>query len=177
MTFETLTGPVSGEVEDRLVKVLMPRPRDLLLDIDLKSQQGWEHVDFVNTGVPHVVVHVEDILNHPVKEQGRAIRYHTHFSPEGTNANFMRAIGPDRLEVRTYERGVEDETLACGTGAIACALVSSIRGMVNSPVKVKTKGGETLVVHFRRNGDSFDDVWLQGNTAIVYQGQLHAEAL
>jgi len=177
MTFETLTGPVSGEVEDRVVKVLMPRPRDLLLDIDLKSQQGWEHVDFVNTGVPHVVVHVEDILNHPVKEQGRAIRYHTHFSPEGTNANFMRAIGPDRLEVRTYERGVEDETLACGTGAIACALVSSIRGMVNSPVKVKTKGGETLVVHFRRNGDSFDDVWLQGNTAIVYQGQLHAEAL
>jgi diaminopimelate epimerase len=149
MTFETLAGPVSAEVEGRIVKVLMPKPRDLHLDIDL-SQQGWKSVDFVNTGVPHVVVHVEDILNHPVTEQGRAIRYHTRFSPEGTNANFMRAMGTDQLEIRTYERGVEDETLACGTGAIACALVGSIRGMVS---------------------------WLQGNTSIVYQGQLHAEAL
>ncbi len=177
MTFETLAGPVSAEVEGRIVKVLMPKPRDLHLDIDLKSQQGWKSVDFVNTGVPHVVVHVEDILNHPVTEQGRAIRYHTRFSPEGTNANFMRAMGADQLEIRTYERGVEDETLACGTGAIACALVGSIRGMVSSPVKVKTKGGEDLIIHFRRKGDSFDEVWLQGNTSIVYQGQLHAEAL
>ena len=177
MTFETLAGPVSAEVEDRMVKVLMPEPRGLHLDIDLKSQQGWKSVDFVNTGVPHVVVHVEDVLNHPVTEQGRAIRYHTRFSPEGTNANFMRAMGPDQLEIRTYERGVEDETLACGTGAIACALVGSIRGMVSSPVKVKTKGGEDLIIHFRRKGDSFDEVWLQGNTSIVYQGQLHAEAL
>jgi diaminopimelate epimerase len=89
----------------------------------------------------------------------------------------VRATGTDQLEIRTYERGVEDETLACGTGAIACALVGSIRGMVSSPVKVKTKGGEDLKIHFRRKGDSFDEVWLQGNTSIVYQGQLHAEAL
>jgi diaminopimelate epimerase len=79
--------------------------------------------------------------------------------------------------VRTYERGVEDETLACGTGAIACSLVASAREMVHSPVEVKTRGGESLLIHFRKKGDRFEDVWLQGSTSIVYQGQLHGEAL
>jgi diaminopimelate epimerase len=152
MTFETLAGPISAEVEGRTVKILIPGPKGLDMDIDLEGHQGWKTVDFINTGVPHVVVQVE-------------------------NANFMRQIGPDQLEIRTYERGVEDETLACGTGAIACALVASIRGMVISPVKVRTRGGEDLTIHFQRNGDSFNEVWLQGNTSIVYRAQLHHEAL
>ena len=177
MTFETLAGPISAEVEGRTVKILMPGPKGLKMDIDLEGHQGWKTVDFINTGVPHVVVQVEDISSHPVTEQGRVIRYHDLFSPEGTNANFMRQTGPDQLKIRTYERGVEDETLACGTGAIACALVASIRGMVNSPVKVTTRGGEDLTIHFQRNGDSFNEVWLQGDTSIVYQAQLHHEAL
>jgi diaminopimelate epimerase len=147
------------------------------MDIDLEGNQGWKTVDFINTGVPHVVVQVKDIASHPVTEQGRFIRYHVLFSPEGTNANFMRHIGQDQLEIRTYERGVEDETLACGTGAIACALVASIRGMVSSPVKVRTRGGEDLIIHFKTSGGSFDEVWLQGNTSIVYRAQLHHEAL
>ena len=177
MTFESLIGPVSAEVNGRMVKVLMPKPSGLLKDMDLPFQQGWKSVDFINTGVPHVVVGVDDLSNHLVKEQGRDIRYHNRFSPEGTNADFMKITGPDQLEMRTYERGVEDETLACGTGAIACALVASMRGMVNSPVKVKTRGGENLTIHFERQGDSFDQVWLEGNTAIVYQAQLNQEAL
>jgi diaminopimelate epimerase len=123
------------------------------------------------------VVGVDDLSNHPVKEQGRDIRYHDRFSPEGTNANFMKVTGPDQLEMRTYERGVEDETLACGTGAIACALVAALRGLANSPVKVRTRGGDELSVHFVRTGDAFDRVWLEGNTAIVYQAQLNQEAL
>lgn len=89
----------------------------------------------------------------------------------------MKAVGPDKLEIRTYERGVEDETLACGTGAIACALVASTRDMVSSPVKVKTRGGEILTIHFHRRDDSFDQVWLEGNTSIVYKAQLNDEAL
>ena len=94
--------------------------------------------------------------------------------------DFMKVIGPDQLEMRTYERGVEDETLACGTGAIACAIVASVRGMVNSPVSVKTRGGEELVIHFSRKEsvpDGFERVWLDGNTAVVYQGRLNPEAL
>ena len=177
MTFETLTGPVSSEVNGRIVKVLMPDPSKVSLDLDLQFQQGWKRIDFVNTGVPHVVIGVDNLADHPVKEQGRAVRYNSHFSPEGTNADFMELAGPDQLAMRTYERGVEDETLACGTGAMACALVASVRGMVNSPVKVKTLGGEELTIHFNKRGAFFDHVWLEGNTSIVYQAQLNPEAL
>ncbi len=177
MTFETISGPVSAEVNGRMVKVLMPDPGDLRMDLDLDRETAWNNVAFVNTGVPHVVVEVDDLLNHPVREQGRTLRYHSLFSPDGTNANFMRVIGSDLLEMRTYERGVEDETLACGTGAIACSLVACVRGMVNSPVNVKTRGGEELTIHFNQKGDSFQQVWLEGNTAIVYQAHLNDEAL
>jgi len=177
MTFETRVGPVSAEVRGRMVKVLMPKPMAAATDIDLEFQEGWKHCDFVNTGVPHVVVCVEDLSSHPVADQGRAIRYHARFSPEGTNANFMTKVGPNRLALRTYERGVEDETLACGTGAMASALLAAIRGMVDSPVTVETRGGEELIIHFEREGDSFGKVWLEGNTTIVYEGRLNPEAL
>jgi diaminopimelate epimerase len=177
MTFENVAGLVSAEVDGRTVKVLMPKPNGLQLDIDLEKQEGWRSVDFVNTGVPHVVVCVEDLLNHPVTEQGRAIRCHARFAPEGTNADFMRLVGQNQLEARTYERGVEDETLACGTGAIACAITASVRGMVRAPVEVKTRSGEYLIIDFQRKGDLFEGVWLEGNTSIVYRGQLNEEAL
>jgi len=177
MTFLTLAGPVSAEVNGRTVKVLMPGPTAFSMDLDLEHIEGRKSLDFINTGVPHVVVHVDGLSDHPVIEEGKIIRYHPHFSPEGTNANFMALAGADRLEIRTYERGVEDETLACGTGAIACALVASMRGMVSSPVKVKTRGGEELTVYFQRRGDSFEDVRLEGDTSIVYLGRLHQEAL
>ncbi len=178
MTFETLAGEaVSAEVDGRSVKVLMPSPSGCSMDVELEHQPGWRSVDFINTGVPHVVIQVKALADHPVKEQGSAIRYHTHFAPAGTNVNFMDILGPDLVEIRTYERGVEDETLACGTGAVACALVASIRGEVNSPVRVKTRGGEELGIYFMRNGDSFEEVWLEGNTSVVYKATLHDEAL
>ena len=177
MTFETLAGPVSAEVKGRIVKVLMPDPSGLKMDIDLSREAGWLGVDFINTGVPHVVVQVKDLSGHPVFEQGKSIRYHKMFSPEGTNANFMKVLGRDTLEIRTYERGVEDETLACGTGAIASALVASAREMVASPVNVRTKGGEALRIHFSKQGDAFTQVWLEGSTSIVFQAQLNEEAL
>jgi len=177
MTFETLAGPVSAQVDGRIVKVLMPTPSDLRIDVDLTLETGCKNVDFINTGVPHVVVQVENLTDHPVVEQGRTIRYHDMFLPEGTNANFIKVLGSDSLEIRTYERGVEDETLACGTGAIASALVANAREMVASPVRVKTKGGEELKIYFQKEGDSFDKVWLEGSTSIVCQARLHEEAI
>jgi diaminopimelate epimerase len=177
MTFETLAGPVSAEVRGRMVKVLMPKPGPVRMDLDLAVMSGWTHCDFVNTGVPHVVVGVEDLENHPVVDQGRTLRYHERFSPEGTNADFMARRGPDRLAVRTYERGVEDETLACGTGAIAAALTALKRNMVSAPVSIETRGGEVLKIHVQKGPDGLDAVWLEGNTAIAYQGVLHEEAL
>jgi diaminopimelate epimerase len=177
MTFETLAGPISAEVKGRMVKVRMPIPTGFTQDVDVEYHPGWKSVDFVNTGVPHVVVCVGDLSHHPVYDQGKALRYHPRFSPDGTNANFMKPIGSNRLEVRTYERGVEDETLACGTGAIACALTAAVRGMASSPVKVKTTGGEELTIYFERRGDAFEDVYLEGSTSIIYQAHLNPEAL
>jgi diaminopimelate epimerase len=141
---------------------------------------GWISVDYINTGVTHVVVQVEDLQVHPVLEQGSEIRYHSMFSPSGTNANFMSAKDNDLIEIRTYERGVEDETLACGTGAIASALIANMRGMVSSPVRVVTRGGEELKIYFQKEAESLNkvcEVYLEGNTSIICQGQLHDEAL
>jgi diaminopimelate epimerase len=180
MTFGTLAGPVSAQVTGRVVKVLMPGPAGLRLDVGLEPKAGWVTADFIHTGVPHVVVRVDDLPDHPVNEQGRWIRRHALFAPGGTNANFIRVTGKDRLEVRTYERGVEDETLACGTGAIASALTASVRGLVSSPARVLTRGGEELTVHFETEPgrpDVFRRVWLEGNTSIIYTAQLNEEAL
>ena len=180
MTFETRVGPISAQVEGRVVKVLMPEPRNETMDVDLALLPGWISYDFVNTGVPHVVVQVADLKDHPVIEQGREIRYHERFSPEGTNANFMTIVGPDELAVRTYERGVEDETLACGTGAIASALMAYRRGKVSSPVRVHTRGGEILTIHLNSGGigdRTGERVWLQGNTSVIYMATLHDEAI
>jgi diaminopimelate epimerase len=177
MTFETLVGPVSAQVRGSIVKVLMPNPSGLKLDLPFSREHGWISVNSINTGVPHVVIQVEQLDDYPVVEQGRKIRFHRMFSPEGTNADFIRVVSNDTLEIRTYERGVEDETLACGTGAIASALVASARGMVTTPVKVKTRGGEDLRIYFEKEKDLFSRVWLEGGTSIVYQARMHKEAL
>ncbi len=177
MTFETVAGPVSADVSGRTVKVLMPTPHDLKTDIDIPHEQGWESVSFVNTGVPHVVVQVKDIINTPVYEQGRFIRYHSMFQPAGTNANFISMKGKDHIYVRTYERGVENETLACGTGSIASSLIANVKGQVSSPVTVTTSGGEELKVYFEKKDQGFSRVWLEGGTSIIYKGELHEEAL
>ena len=85
--------------------------------------------------------------------------------------------GPQTLSIRTYERGVEDETLACGTGAVASALIAARLGQVVSPVTVHTRGGETLIVYFTPNGEAFSEVYLEGDALVVYQGELWAEEL
>lgn len=176
MTFETRIGPISAEVNGRIVKVLMPNPEGYQKDITLSPDVGWIHADFINTGVPHVVIGVGSLEDHPVFEQGRNIRYHPAFSPQGTNANFMKALDSHIIEIRTYERGVEDETLACGTGAIASALTAAARGMVQSPVRVRTRGGEELLIHFKTREKEFHDIWLEGNTTLVYKARLNEEA-
>jgi diaminopimelate epimerase len=177
MTFDTLAGPVSAEVTGRNVKVLMPVPTGLKVDIDLPQEPGWISTSFINTGVPHVVVQVEKINDVQVNEQGRAIRFHSMFKPDGTNANFMNITDENRLYVRTYERGVENETLACGTGAIASSLIAHEKGLVVSPVTVVTSGGEELKIHFLKEEGKFSSVWLEGGTSIIYNGKLNEEAL
>ncbi|HZE22001.1 MAG TPA: diaminopimelate epimerase, partial [Desulfobaccales bacterium] len=113
----------------------------------------------------------------PVTGWGRAVRFHPLFAPAGTNVNFVHYDGPHDLKIRTYERGVEDETLACGTGAVAAALLAARLGQTSSPVAVHTRGGEVLMVYFTPQGEAFTEVFLEGEALVTYQGELWVDEL
>ncbi|MDF1593348.1 MAG: diaminopimelate epimerase [Desulfobacterales bacterium] len=176
MSFETDAGIVSATVSDRRVKISMPDPDNLTLSDGVELASGPLAFSSVNTGVPHVVIPVGDIDSAQVVEIGREIRYHQKFKPAGTNVNFI-SLRPDGVAaVRTYERGVEDETLACGTGAIACAVVLAAQFKKPSPIDVETKSGGTLRIYFKENNGHFFDIFLEGDARIIYKGKLWEDA-
>ncbi len=177
LSFETLAGIIEAEVSGRVVKLQMVRPTGLKLDLEVKIDGETHRLHFINTGVPHAIKLVEDAGSLAVvQDLGRKIRFHAQFQPAGTNANFVQVVDRKHLQVRTYERGVEDETLACGTGAVASALIAASKGLVDSPAEVKTSGGEILKIYFQPQGESFDRVFLEGDTRVVYEGNLWEEA-
>ncbi|MDP7355258.1 MAG: diaminopimelate epimerase [Desulfobacterales bacterium] len=177
MSFETDAGIIDAEVVDDQVMIKIPDPAGLKLNDSLKMNTGSLTISGVNTGVPHVVVEVDDIEEAQVVEVGRQIRYHEAFAPEGTNVNFVSYDKDGNLAVRTYERGVEDETLACGTGAIAGAVIMACKSKSTSPIKIQTRSGGFLTVHFKMEEDHFFDVSLQGDARIIYRGELCEEAI
>ena len=147
MRFESTSGTYDAEiVGENEVRLRMADPRALLLHYDIKLKGRRIELHRINTGVPHAVLEVPDPAETPVVELGRAIREHPRFMPEGTNVDFVRVIDGNTIELRTYERGVEDETLACGTGAVAAALVMAALGRVKPPVAARTRGGWTLTI-------------------------------
>lgn len=176
MSFQTDVGTVSARVDGIRVKVSMPDPAELKLDYSVNLQKGPLTVSSVNTGVPHVVVIDEQIEDMDVFALGREIRYHPDFSPAGTNANFICPVGDDGIAIRTYERGVEDETLACGTGSIASAIVSAQKLNMSAPVRVRTRGGEDLTIYFSEKDGVFTDIFLEGDARVIYTGELWEEA-
>jgi diaminopimelate epimerase len=175
MAFRTLAGVMRAEVIGERVKLEVGTPRDINLDYDLPLGGRTVRVSSINTGVPHVVVPCDDLEGCDVAGLGRAVRYHPHFQPAGTNANFV-SVANGRVTIRTYERGVEGETLACGTGSIAAALICSLKGLAASPVEIMTRGGETLRIHFTQEGGGFKDVFLEGGAAHVFDGVLQPGA-
>lgn len=176
MRFETLAGIIDASVADTQVTIRMPAPHSLQLDVEVEAAgQGWT-VHSVNTGVPHLVVFVDDLDRVDVDALGRTFRYHARFAPAGTNVNFV-ARDKERLAIRTYERGVEAETMACGTGATAAAVVAVARGLAASPVQLTTRGGVPLRVQFSGDGPAADHVLLRGPAHLVYRGELTVEAL
>ncbi|MDI6753080.1 MAG: diaminopimelate epimerase [Thermodesulfobacteriota bacterium] len=176
LSFETLAGIIEAEVNGRQVKLQMVQPTGLKLNLDVPIDGQNHQLYFINTGVPHAIKMVEDAAAVAVKDLGRKIRFHAQFQPAGTNANFVQPVNRKHLKVRTYERGVEDETLACGTGAVASALIAAAKGLVDSPVMVETTGGEILNIYFQSKGDGYERVFLEGDTKVVYEGSLWEEA-
>ena len=176
LTFETLAGILSAQVDGKRVKLELTRPHSLKLDESIMVDGKSVSVSSINTGVPHAVQFVDDVERWDVFRMGKAIRNHPHFAPGGTNANFVRIEEGSRLTVRTYERGVEDETLACGTGLVASSLVAAFKGWVTSPVSVRTQGGEVLRVHFEIEGKEVKKVFYEGDVQLVYEAEMWEEA-
>jgi diaminopimelate epimerase len=187
MAFRTLAGIIKAELLGNRVKVQMTDPHSLRLDLNFEADGKSFQLDFINTGVPHCICFVtdaEELESIDTKRYGRALRFHEGFQPAGANVNFVHVQDSHHMIVRTYERGVEDETLACGTGCIASSLVAATRGRVVSPVEVKTRGGEILRVYFNMPGGEqnpagtqFREVYLEGEARIAYEADLWTETL
>jgi diaminopimelate epimerase len=187
MRFETTAGEIEAFVLSaggESVKTRLTAPEDLRLNIPVSLGSTEQTLHFINTGVPHTVLLVNDAGMVPVADWGRKVRFHEMFQPAGTNANFTQVLPGDTLMVRTYERGVEGETMACGTGAVASALVAVLLEQANPPVTVITSGGEKLTIHFsitvegsERQLDLAAGIFLEGPAHETFEGNMGPEAL
>ncbi len=170
ITFETQAGIIGAELIGDEVRLAMTPPHSLAPGVELNADGEKLKVHFLNTGVPHAVVFVEDVAKTDIVRLGRALRHHEHFAPKGTNANFAAELPGGGIVIRTYERGVEDETLACGTGVTAAALVFAQLTGAGSPVSVTVRGGDTLEVGFENDGGGWKNVTLKGPADFVFEG-------
>lgn len=171
--FETMAGVVAAAFRDSQVTVSLTEPEGLRLDEKVQLSDGPQVLHSVNTGVPHAVLFVSNADQAMVRELGPEIRRHPHYAPKGTNVNFVQVLGPGRVRVRTFERGVEGETLACGTGVTASALISARVHGFGSPVQVLVQGGDQLEVSFEERGEQFTNVRLTGPAEFVFEGRIH----
>ncbi len=172
MSFETRAGIYSAQVMEDSVKLRMGDAVDMRLNASLLLSDGNHTFSFVNSGVPHAVFFVDDLEAVDVFKLGRETRYHEEFKPEGTNANFVKMRSRNALDIRTYERGVEDETLACGTGCIASAIISAALGKTESPVVAHTRGGYPLKIYFELGSQGAKAVFLEGDARVIFKGYL-----
>lgn len=160
-------------------------PTEIKLNFEINVEGQLVKVSFADTGSPHVVVNIDDLFGNyagsisryksldefPVVEVGRAIRFHPDFEPNGTNINFVQ-VEDRKIKIRTYERGVEDETLSCGTGSVASAVILFSNKLVNKPVEILARGGDQLIVDFDFDGQNFNNVSLTGPAKIVFTGEI-----
>jgi diaminopimelate epimerase len=177
MRFQTIAGLIEAEIVADSVKIKLTPPENIVMGQVVSLDGKATEVSSMNTGVPHVVCFVDDVAAVSVDQLGRSIRFNELFQPAGTNVNFVQVKPGNRLQVRTYERGVEGETLACGTGAVAAALISAMGGRCASPVLITTSGGEELTVHFSLgSGNEVEKVFLEGPAHFIYEAELTSEA-
>jgi diaminopimelate epimerase len=172
LTFETPAGTIGAQLAGELVTLQMSQPNDLRLGLELPIGGEKIRAAYIDSGVPHVVLPVAKIDEVDVRSLGAALRHHPMFAPRGANANFSEQRGSRAIAIRTFERGVEDETLACGTGVVASALIFAAGENVAGPIDVLVRGGDTLQVDFSREGNRFTNVTLTGPADFVFDGTI-----
>ncbi|MDX2497832.1 MAG: diaminopimelate epimerase [Desulfobacterales bacterium] len=176
MSFETGAGIVEAQVAGESVKIKMTDPSDLKTDYTLELKDRSISVSSINTGVPHVVMVTDTLDDVEVVKMGREIRFHDMFAPAGTNVNFICPIKDDTIGVRTYERGVEDETLACGTGSVAGALIMARKMKIDAPIHVLTRSGVNLKIYYKEKDATYQDIYLEGDARVIYRAKLFDDA-
>lgn len=177
MRFETLSGVIEARLAGDGARVRMGNPWGIRPQVTLVLPEGELELVFLNTGVPHAVCFVEDLEIVQVQDLGRLIRYHEAFAPSGTNVDFVELVDTSTLKIRTYERGVEGETLACGTGAVASALAAHLAGRARPPVDLITRSGGKLKVDFLATGQGeYTEVFLEGDARVIYEGVIKPDA-
>ena len=178
---EYYLGEVLSEEE---IKFCLNTPKNLKLNFKMNASGQLINTSFINTGSPHAIIKIDDVLKEPndissqysdindfpVFNLGNEIRYHQDLSPEGANVNFIK-IQDDKILIRTYERGVEDETLACGTGSVAAAIISFLNYNLKPPIKLITRGGDELKVNFKLNEKEIIGISLTGPAKSVFKGE------
>lgn len=180
LKIRTRAGVIQAHVDQDHVGVKLTRPKDMELDIPVRINDRTLRVNYIDTGVPHVVIFVNGLSSMEIDNLGRRIRHHTSFAPQGANVDFVEITGDESASIRTYERGVEDETLACGTGSVASALIAAFKLKKSLSAKdsdaalrsfnILTRSGEILKIDYRLKGSAYSDVWLKGKAAFVYKG-------
>ena len=165
-----------GEVlDDNLISFHLNEPSKINVDFEMEVLGDKIRASFIDTGAHHVVIDIDEnqspkLEDFPVAEYGRAIRYSARFNPPGTNVNFI-SIKNNIINIRTYERGVEEETLACGTGSVAVAIISYLKKNISPPVRVRTKSNEELIINFKDNNSKLKNITLAGPAKIVFDGK------
>ncbi|MBI4721642.1 MAG: diaminopimelate epimerase [Candidatus Stahlbacteria bacterium] len=167
MHFATEVGIIEGYLSNGKSKVKLIEPKEINLSISLNIGDKQIEVDFVEFGVPHTVVHIDDVNLIEIDKMAIPIRSNAYFGSQGTNVNFMQIINKHKIGTRSYERGVEGAVFSCGSGICACAVVGWLKGELVSPVEVKTRGGD---FHILING--LDEIWLEGEAKIIYTAEL-----
>ena len=172
MRFEALDFLYEADVVAQEVRLRMKDPVDFRPGLRLETSFGTVSGSFINTGSPHLAVIVPDLGGVDVQSQGRQLRFHDLLAPAGANVNFVAVQDRSTIAIRTYERGVEAETLACGTGSVASAAVCSLLGKTAPPVTVKVRSGGSLRVAFDNRGGQITNVTLQGSAHMLFAGKV-----
>lgn len=175
LSFETLAGTIRANVVHDRVSINLTDPSELIGEVTLNSGDTTLELFPINSGVPHAIIFRDCVIEmsaDEVDQIGKYVRFHKAFEPNGTNVDFVEVMGPRLIRVRTYERGVESETMACGTGAVASAIISHIYKKIGDPpIAVQMPGG-VMVVDFQKENDCIKNVWLIGDVKWSYEGEI-----